>query len=73
MKNKLTLLIISAMLCGCEEKLATDSDIGGTGSIINVNWVRARDWTTLEHGTNYAIDFGFRQDGVLLWRRGDKL
>lgn len=44
-----------------------------TGNVQPVQWGRTRDWTTTDSGTNYAIDFGFRADGVLIWRRGDKL
>lgn len=82
MKRKLSIsaaLAAVACIClfgaGCDNKSeSTPINAAGTQSVQAVIWTKTRDWTeTAGDGTRYNIEFGFRADGVVLWRRGDKL
>ena len=42
------------------------------GSILPVQWADTRDWTSTDQsGVVHRIEFGFRADGVLLWRKAE--
>ena len=33
-------------------------------------WATTKDWTMTVDGVTFQIEFGFRGDGVVLWRKG---
>ena len=71
-------MVVALAMCGCERPKPVATPLkapepGGTGQVQAVAWVKSRDYTITENGAVFAVDFGFRSDGVLLWRRGDKL
>lgn len=38
-------------------------------------WVETKDWTTTDQttGKTYHIEFGFRNDGSVIWKRGNEI
>jgi hypothetical protein len=59
-----TVLVIGITSCRYDKKKPE-------GTVSVVQWVAARDWTTTVSNKVYRMEFGFREDGMILWRRGD--
>lgn len=38
----------------------------------SIVWAKSRDWDLNDGSEKYGVEFGFRSDGVVLWRKGEK-
>lgn len=41
-------------------------------NVDDVNWHLTRDWTITDSNITVGIEFGFRSDGYMMWRRSSK-